>query len=356
MSQPELDIVFACDCTGSMGAYIEQCKQKIRDISEEIMSVEKCNLQFALVAYRDHPPQEQTYITQVHQFTPSVSQMKRYVDTMSAAGGGDGPEAVSAALGDVLALPWRKTATKICIFIADAPPHGLGNSGDGFPNGIGPDPIATTHALAAQGVSFYCVAVEPNLGQYEQGRTFFKFLADTTGGRYITLGSAHLLPKLIVGGVIEQLSMDKLLSEVEEERQRMEAERGPGAAISEKEWKERVHAKMVARKVETYHVQADMQTEIPAEAVALYSGSASLGELRKKSPAPTSAPPSAARSSPARGGPRSMAAPAVSGSMAFAMPASAPVSYAAQKVESAKAEISMEQVERMVRKSAATKK
>ena len=50
--------------------------------------------------------------------------------------GGDGPEAVADALHQVLKLNWRQTATKICIFISDAPPHGLGmDSGDGFPNG-----------------------------------------------------------------------------------------------------------------------------------------------------------------------------------------------------------------------------
>ena len=33
-------------------------------------------------------------------------------------------------------LSWREEATKICVFIADAPPHGMGANGDGFPNGM----------------------------------------------------------------------------------------------------------------------------------------------------------------------------------------------------------------------------
>ena len=37
-----------------------------------------------------------------------------YVDTMRALGGGDGPEAVTAALAEALAQPWRPNATKIC--------------------------------------------------------------------------------------------------------------------------------------------------------------------------------------------------------------------------------------------------
>ena len=50
--------------------------------------------------------------------------------------GGDGPEAVADGLQQVLKLSWRQEATKMCVFISDAPPHGLGlDSGDGFPNG-----------------------------------------------------------------------------------------------------------------------------------------------------------------------------------------------------------------------------
>jgi hypothetical protein len=49
--------------------------------------------------------------------------------------GGDGPEAIADALDAVLKLSWRPEAVKMCVLIADAPPHGLGTAGDGFPNG-----------------------------------------------------------------------------------------------------------------------------------------------------------------------------------------------------------------------------
>jgi hypothetical protein len=35
-----------------------------------------------------------------------------------------------------LKLNWREKSTKICVLISDAPPHGLGDYSDGFPNGI----------------------------------------------------------------------------------------------------------------------------------------------------------------------------------------------------------------------------
>ena len=103
---------------------------------EEIVAAEKADVRLALVEYRDHPPQDSTFVTRVNDFTPSVKKMKTWLNACSASGGGDGPEAVADALHQVLKLSWRDEAAKICVFISDAPPHGLSShSGDGFPNG-----------------------------------------------------------------------------------------------------------------------------------------------------------------------------------------------------------------------------
>jgi hypothetical protein len=48
-----------------------------------------------------------------------------------ASGGGDGPEAVTAALFEALNMEWREEASKMVVLIADAPPHGIGEYGDG---------------------------------------------------------------------------------------------------------------------------------------------------------------------------------------------------------------------------------
>lgn len=41
-------------------------------------------VRFALVSYRDHPPQEKTYVTRVHGFTEEVEAMREFVNTMQA--------------------------------------------------------------------------------------------------------------------------------------------------------------------------------------------------------------------------------------------------------------------------------
>ena len=58
--------------------------------------------------------------------------MKKNLDGLIASGGGDGPEAQTAALADALNLEWAEGAAKMVVLITDAPPHGIGEDGDGF--------------------------------------------------------------------------------------------------------------------------------------------------------------------------------------------------------------------------------
>jgi hypothetical protein len=58
--------------------------------------------------------------------------MQKNLSSLVAAGGGDGPEAQTAALAAALDLDWAEGAIKMVVLITDAPPHGLGEPGDGF--------------------------------------------------------------------------------------------------------------------------------------------------------------------------------------------------------------------------------
>lgn len=212
MSTPNLDLVFLMDCTGSMGAYIEAAKKSIRDIVLRITRSEKTSLRFALVAYRDHPPQDCSFITQSFPFTANLAEMQAHLDTLSAAGGGDGPEAVTAALAELEGLSWHPEATKVAVLIADAPPHGLGESGDGFPKGdpLGRDPLIIARQLASKGIVVYSVGCEPALGAYANARGFFVALAQVTQGQAVSLSSSGLLAEVILGGSLEEVGLQSL--------------------------------------------------------------------------------------------------------------------------------------------------
>ena len=216
----ELDLVFAFDCTGSMGAHLQQAQVNVKAIARQIIQAESASVRMALVAYRDHPPQDCTFETEVLDFTPSIDEMEARLMTYSAQGGGDGPECVADALYQVSQLTYRPNAAKVCILIADAPPHGLGESGDGFPNGSpnGHDPYAVSRRLAAMGVTVYCVGVEPVLSSsYRFARTFFESVAEATHGQYVTLGSSKMLASVIIGGAAEELALERLMAAARKE-------------------------------------------------------------------------------------------------------------------------------------------
>jgi hypothetical protein len=52
-----LDLVFAIDCTVSMELYIQDATNKAREIIRMIDSRREIDVRFALIEYRDHPPQ-----------------------------------------------------------------------------------------------------------------------------------------------------------------------------------------------------------------------------------------------------------------------------------------------------------
>jgi hypothetical protein len=256
-SNMQLDLAFCCDCTGSMASYIRQAQENIRKIAAEVAGATAAQIQFALVTYRDHPPQDSTYVTQTHAFTPSLATMQEYVNTMSAAGGGDGPEAVADGLYEILKLSWRPNSTKVCVLISDAPPHGLGEIGDGFPNGCpdGHDPIQICRQLETMGVIVYAVGVEPTLSQsYKFARDFMMSVAKITNGKYLPLGKAELLAKVIVGGCMEGLIMDGVWEEVEKELQKAQAESGGKCTEAEVAEKVKGHLK---GKVSCWKVETD---------------------------------------------------------------------------------------------------
>jgi hypothetical protein len=58
--------------------------------------------------------------------------MQKNLKSLKASGGGDGPEAQTAALAEALNMEWEENAAKMVVLITDSPPHGIGENGDGF--------------------------------------------------------------------------------------------------------------------------------------------------------------------------------------------------------------------------------
>jgi Mg-chelatase subunit ChlD len=203
----QLDLVFIVDNTGSMGPYINNVKTKILEIIRTIKKEELCHrLRVGLVCYRDHPPEESTYITQKYELTPDTSKIEKNIMQMNASGGGDGPEAVSTALQVMNRMEFISDAAKVVVLIGDAPPHGV-ESGDRWPDGTRDGAKWDKEAKIAfeKGIVIHTVGCFPEIANYERGVATYEKIAADSKGRFFPLEKAEILVNLITGIAVEEI-------------------------------------------------------------------------------------------------------------------------------------------------------
>lgn len=132
-------MLFIQDTTASQEPYLESSRTSIMEICHLIKASgrisETDGIRVGLIAFRDYPPQDSTYDVQNYGFTTDFAEMRDNLSSLKAEGGGDVPEAVEAAFNEIFNMTWRPSAMKVVILITDAPPHGIGEDGDKFPDG-----------------------------------------------------------------------------------------------------------------------------------------------------------------------------------------------------------------------------
>jgi hypothetical protein len=121
-----VDVVFAVDTTGSMGGLIEGAKRTVWSIATHIRRTDPdAQLRVGLVAYRDIGDD---YVTRDFALTADLDAVFAELSSYRAAGGGDTPEDVDAALDDVVhKMQWRDDAKKLVFLVGDAPPASRGD-------------------------------------------------------------------------------------------------------------------------------------------------------------------------------------------------------------------------------------
>lgn len=173
MKVNEFDLAFVIDVTGSMGGLISAAKKNMLDMIKAVKSP-SLDMKVAIVAYRDHPPQDNTFVTKVHDFR-NPDDCQKIINGLSADGGGDAPEAVFDGIDKTCELKWRKHARRIAILIGDAEPHGLnGTRETKCTCGLTLGDI--TAKAESQSIRFYAVALTP------QALAPFSMICALTGG------------------------------------------------------------------------------------------------------------------------------------------------------------------------------
>jgi Mg-chelatase subunit ChlD len=179
----QVDLAFVVDTTGSMGQFIAAAQRQMIDVLRALTKDAQVaiDLQVGVVEYRDHPPQEQSFVYRVHGLTGNLARAQKAINKLKADGGGDTPEAVYDGLCAACdELSWRTHSRRIAVLVGDAPPHGVSRCGDHFPNGCpqGLTLDSTTAGLEDKGVVLYTLGLTRHVAQS------FADLAHYTGGQH----------------------------------------------------------------------------------------------------------------------------------------------------------------------------
>lgn len=181
----QLDILFVIDVTGSMQPYINEARKYAAEVAVKLAKDNDLDIRFGMVAYRDHPPQDTTFVTVSSDGFGSAAQLQDALVALSAAGGGDRPEAVWDGVAEAVKFDWRPKADRTIYLIGDSPPHGHAGQTDdvwpmGCPCGITADKLVTSLKRVKIEVNAFSIA------GYADTTAAFELLTKPTKGLCIT--------------------------------------------------------------------------------------------------------------------------------------------------------------------------
>ena len=210
-----VDVCFLMDATCSMGPHIQNAKDTITSIADQVKAAfPGVAVRFAFIAYRDHADQmggNDSNHFEEFDFSDDVPALKTFIGGVEAIGGGDAPEDIAGGLHKTLALPWC-ASTRCLILVADAPCHGSkfhscgGSYPGGDPNGL--DPLAQMVLLREKAINFAFYSANSTTDQ--MGRMF----ADAyRGGHYEMeikkLGDAAAFQTQAVGTITKSIRVGR---------------------------------------------------------------------------------------------------------------------------------------------------
>jgi hypothetical protein len=184
----ELDLAFVVDATGSMGDELEYLKAELQAIAGTVRAeFPQVSTRFALVMYRDEGDE---YVVRTFDFTSDLGTFQQRLDAQRANGGGDYPEAMERALGNIHQLTWREGNTaRLTFLVADAPPHTQHYASF----------LHEANRARLSGIKVYPVAAS---GVADEAEYLMRIAAQLTLGRYIFLtddsgvGGSHEEPSI----------------------------------------------------------------------------------------------------------------------------------------------------------------
>jgi hypothetical protein len=174
-------VAFVVDTTGSMGPFIDAAREhmvaRLRRLTSDAAT--PVDLRTGIVEYRDHPPQERSFVTREYGFTCELPEVQSVIAKLKPDGGGDAPEAALDGLCSCCRkLEWRPHSRRTAILIADAPPHGWHGQGPRGKCACGETVDSATAALEQHRIVLYALGLTASV------EAPFTCLTRATGGSY----------------------------------------------------------------------------------------------------------------------------------------------------------------------------
>jgi hypothetical protein len=219
MSHNQVDVAFVVDTTGSMGGFIEDAKRRMLGVLQALIKTANIDIRVVLVDYRDHPPQENTYASNLQTGVHPVDlkQFERALKGLGLGGGGDTPESVLDGLAELKKVKWREHSRRIAFLVGDAAGHGgYGRlAGDHWPTGCpcGKTIESVSADLESSGILLYGICVSGD----ESTKSYFRSVARFTGGEMIS-GNGVTEVERLLKKEFGQLDLDKtVLDEIQKD-------------------------------------------------------------------------------------------------------------------------------------------
>lgn len=191
----QLDILFVIDATGSMAPYIAEARRYAGEVAVKLAKDNDLDIRFGVVAYRDHPPQDNTFVTSKSDGFGDAEKLQNALAKLYADGGGDRSEAVWDGVAEAIKFNWRPEADRTIYLIGDSPPHGLaGNQNeDAWPKGC---PCGMTSDGLIVGLKHKRIEVNAfSIAGYADTTAAFELLTKATNGVCIKADSPAVVTR-----------------------------------------------------------------------------------------------------------------------------------------------------------------
>ncbi|KAM9971669.1 hypothetical protein ACTFIW_011652 [Dictyostelium discoideum] len=197
---PMVQLCLMMDCTGSMGSWIKESKEKIISLTGLLAnSYVGLELNASFIGYRDITDSNRF---EVVPFTTDMGYLASKINEVVPIGGGDTPEDIAGAFLQVNNLSWKPNHTKLVVHIGDAPCHGKqyhncdDSYPDGDPSGLVPEKLLQT--LSSKSVDYYFIKIT---SETDKMIDIFRKSYDSSQKKIVVqdLGSdvSKLLPSLV---------------------------------------------------------------------------------------------------------------------------------------------------------------